>query len=141
MMGASCRIGKGINLKLGRTGMTVYVASRSSRSTGFLSNERDLGENNRDCTVKRTAEEIDAMMAGGRGIPVPVDVSDDNDVAALMVRVKEECGQLDVLVCSAFSTPPNLNGTTFRDNFGKQGAGMWDACHGVGLRGSYMACC
>jgi len=139
--GASRGIGKGIALELGRAGMTVYVASRSSRFTGFLSDERDLGENNRDCTVERTAEEIDAMMAGGRGIPVPVDVSDDDDVAALAARVREECGRLDVLVCSAFATPPNLNGAAFRDDFWKQGAGMWDACHGVGLRGSYVTCC
>lgn len=139
--GASRGIGKGIAIELGRAGMTVYVASRSSRSTGFLSDERDLGENNRDCTVERTAEEIDALSAGGRGVPVPMDVSDDNDLAALATRVRDECGRLDVVVCSAFSTPPNLNGAAFRDDFWKQGAGMWDACHGVGLRGSYVTCC
>lgn len=132
-------IGKGIALELGKAGMTVYVTSRSSRESGFLSTERDLGKENQDCTVERTAEEINAM--GGRGIPIAMDVSNDEDIAALVKRVEKDCGRLDALVCSAFTTPPNLNDASFRDDFWKQGAVMWDACHGVGLRGSYMTCC
>ena len=66
--GASRGIGKGIALELGRAGMTVYVASRSSRTTGFVSDERALGEENVDCTVEGTAEEINAhAMAEGGG--------------------------------------------------------------------------
>mmetsp|Transcript_28986 Transcript_28986/g.47559 ORF Transcript_28986/g.47559 Transcript_28986/m.47559 type:complete len:368 (+) Transcript_28986:58-1161(+) len=139
--GASRGIGKGIALELGRAGMTVYVASRSSRSTGFLSTERDLGEDNRDCTVERTADEINDMAGDGRAIPIPMDISNDDEIAALVEKVKEECGRLDAVVCSAFNTPPDLNDASFRDDFWKQGAPMWDACHGVGLRGSYMTCC
>lgn len=121
--------------------MTVYVASRSARSTGFLSSERDLGEENSDCTVERTAEEINSMAGNGRAIPVPLNVSNDDEIAALVEKVKEECGRLDAVVCSAFTTPPDLNDSSFRDDFWKQGAVMWDACHQVGLRGSYMTCC
>ena len=131
-------IGKGIALELGKAGMTVYVASRSSRG-GFLSEERDLGEENQDCTVERTAEEINAM--GGKGVPIAMDVSNDEEVAALVKQVEKDCGRLDAVVCSAFTTPPNLNDASFRDDFWKQGGVMWDACHGVGLRGSYMTCC
>jgi len=139
--GASRGIGKGIALELGAAGMTVYVASRSSRESGFLSSERDLGPDNRDCTVERTADEINAMNGKGKGIPIAMDVSNDEEVAALVDRVKSECGRLDALVCSAFTTPPDLNDASFRDDFWKQGAAMWDACHGVGLRGTYMTCC
>ena len=139
--GASRGIGKGIALELGRAGMTVYVASRSSRSTGFISNERDLGEENEDCTVERTADEINNMDGPGRGIPIPMDISNDDEIAALVDKVKNDCGRLDTVVCSAFTTPPDLNDASFRDDFWKQGAEMWDACHDVGLRGSYMTCC
>lgn len=147
--GASRGIGKGIALELGRAGMTVYVASRSSRTTGFVSDERALGEENVDCTVEGTAEEINAqamaegggMRGMGRAIPVPMDISNDAELAALAAKVREECGRLDVVVCSAFTTPPNLAGAAFRDDFWRQGATMWDACHGVGLRGSYVTCC
>ncbi|KAL3822694.1 hypothetical protein ACHAXA_009576 [Cyclostephanos tholiformis] len=150
--GASRGIGRGIALELGRAGMTVYVASRSSRSTGFLSDERAHGEDDSDLTVEGTAEEINtraAMDPGGGGgiagmgwaIPVPVDVSNDDELADLAARVRMECGRLDVVVCSAFTTPPNLPGSSFRDDFWRQGAEIWDACHGVGLRGSYVTCC
>lgn len=139
--GASRGIGKGIALELGRAGMTVYVASRSARATGFLSSERDLGEENTDCTVENTADEINSMAGNGRAIPVPLNVSNDDEIAALVAKVTEECGRLDAVVCSAFTTPPDLNDSSFRDDFWKQGAVMWDACHNVGLRGSYMTCC
>jgi len=139
--GASRGVGKGIALELGRAGMTVYVASRSSRSTGFISGERDLGEDNRDCTVERTADEINDMDGNGRAVPIAMNVANDDEVAALVERVREECGRLDAVVCSAFTTPPDLNDSSFRDDFWKQGAPMWDACHEVGLRGTYMTCC
>jgi len=139
--GASRGIGKGIALELGRAGCTVYVASRSSRSTGFTSTERDLGEDNKDCTVERTCDEINNMIGSGKGIPVPFNVANDNEIAALIEKVKNDCGRLDVVVCSAFTTPPDLNDSSFRDDFWKQGAEMWNACHDVGLRGTYMTCC
>ncbi len=140
--GGSRGIGKGIALELGKAGMTVYVASRSSRS-GSMSTERDLGSFE-DCTVERTAEEINEMSGSGKGIAIPMDVSNDVEIAQLVKKVQEESGRLDALICSAFTTPPNLTDASFRDEFWKQDAGsgaMWDACHGVGLRGAYMACC
>ena len=128
-------------MELGRAGMTVYVASRSSRSSGFRSTERDLGPQNADCTVERTAEEINDSDGAGRGVPIAADVSNDDDIASLVEQVRRECGRLDAVICSAFATPPKLNDASFRDDFWKQGADMWDACHGVGLRGTYVTCC
>lgn len=144
--GASRGIGRGIAIELGRAGVTVYVVSRSSRSTGFVSDERDLGEAERGrYTVEGTCDEINSFVVdgggGGKAIPVPMDISNDSEVAALATKVREECGRLDVVVCSAFATPPNLNGASFRDDFWKQGVTMWDACHNVGLRGAYATCC
>ena len=139
--GATRGIGKGIALELGAAGCTVYVAGRSSRKSG-MSSERPLGEEFTDCTVEGTAEEIDALPGPGRGVPAKMDAGDDRQVSALLEKVREEQGgQLDCIVCSAFTTPPELNDASFRDDFWKQGAPMWDACHGVGLRGAYLACC
>ena len=57
-------------------------------------------------------------------------------MAKAISSVAEAEGRLDVLVCSAFSTPPGK----LRDDFWKQGVDMWDACNGVGLRGVYSTC-
>jgi dehydrogenase/reductase SDR family protein 1 len=103
-----------------------------------VSTERDLGENS-DATIEATCEAINA--AGGLGIPVRCDASNDDDIASLLAKVKKEQGWLDVLVCSAFTAPPQLKDATFRDDFWKQGSEMWDACHNVGLRGSYITAC
>ena len=40
--GASRGIGRGIAIELGRAGMTVYVVGRSSTTTGYISQEREL---------------------------------------------------------------------------------------------------
>jgi dehydrogenase/reductase SDR family protein 1 len=70
-----------------------------------------------------------------------LDVRDDNALRALVERVTQETGRLDCLVCSAFSTPPNLNSSDFRGDFFHQGAGMWDAIHNAGLRSCYISAC
>jgi NAD(P)-dependent dehydrogenase (short-subunit alcohol dehydrogenase family) len=125
--GASRGIGKGIALELGAAGATVYVCGRSTRAGG-MSKERALGSDY-DLTVDATCEEIN--QSGGLGIPVQFDATSDSEVAALFQRVRAEQGRLDVLVCSAFTTPPTLNEAKFRDDFWKQGVAMWDACHEV----------
>ena len=143
--GASRGIGKGIALELGRAGATVYVTGRSSRAGG-VTTERALGSHGGegeevDATVDATAEAIDAMPGPGAGVAVVCDAGDDEAVTALVERVQREAGRLDCLVCSAFTTPPQLNGASFRDEFWKQGSPMWDACNSVGLRGVYVAAC
>ena len=122
----------------GRAGATVHVTGRSTRKDGATT-ERPLGEGASDATLDATCEAI--REAGGVGIPIRSDASSDDDVRALMAQVEKEAGRLDVLVCSAFTTPPQLNDAAFRDDFWKQGAQMWDACNEVGLRGVYMAAC
>ena len=149
--GASRGIGRGIAIELGRAGMTVYVVGRSSTATGYISNERELGggtttlEDRNRYTVEGTVDEINALMinkGGGKAIPVPMDITNDEEIAKLATQVRNECNRLDLVVCSAFTTPPNLvNGAAFRDEFWNQGSSMWDACHTVGLRGSYVTCC
>ncbi|KAB8180785.1 SDR family oxidoreductase [Microbispora catharanthi] len=86
--GATRGAGRGIAVQLGAAGATVYVTGRSTR-------ER-RSEMNRPETIEETAELVTA--AGGRGIAVPVDHLDREQVRALVERIDAEQGALDVLV-------------------------------------------
>ncbi len=132
--GASRGIGKGIALELGAAGCTVYCAARSSRG-GFVSDDRPVAASVGDLTVEQTAEKV--SESGGKGIAVPCDCSDEKAIEAIVERIRRDEGRLDVIVPSAFATPPKLADAAFRDDFWKQGMEMWDCCHGVGLRGTY----
>ena len=132
--GASRGIGKGIALELGAAGATVYCAARSSRATG-LSDDRPVANDVGELSVERTAEFVTEQ--GGRGVAVPCDCNDENEIEKVIELIRRDEGRLDVLVPSAFATPPTLADASFRDDFWKQGMAMWDCCHGVGLRGTY----
>jgi NAD(P)-dependent dehydrogenase (short-subunit alcohol dehydrogenase family) len=80
--------GRGIAVELGAAGATVYVTGRSTR-------ER-RSEYDRPETIEETAELVD--RAGGRGIAVRVDHLEPDEVRALVGRIEEEQGRLDVLV-------------------------------------------
>lgn len=136
--GASRGIGKGIAVELGRSGYCVHCVGRSSRTAGQTT-ERAVAADAGELTVEATAEAVSA--AGGRGIAVAADLSEQEAIDAVVKRVRSDEGRLDVLVCSAFTTPPALNNAGFRDDFWKQGATMWDAVHGVGLRSVFLLCC
>lgn len=86
--GATRGAGRGIAVELGAAGATVYVTGRTTR-------ER-RSEMNRPETIEETAELVTA--AGGRGIAVPVDHLDHDQVQALVKRIDAEQGGLDVLV-------------------------------------------
>lgn len=93
MGGSSRGAGRGIALALGDAGATVYVAARTSRD-GPKPVDGAPG------TVEDTAEEVCAR--GGQGIPVRVDLSNEEETAALFRRVEQEQGRLDLMVDSAW---------------------------------------
>jgi NAD(P)-dependent dehydrogenase (short-subunit alcohol dehydrogenase family) len=80
--------GRGIAVELGVAGATVYVTGRTTR-------ER-RSEYDRPETIEETAERVD--RAGGRGIAVRVDHLASDQVRALVRRIEDEQGRLDVLV-------------------------------------------
>ncbi|MGI5917776.1 MAG: SDR family oxidoreductase [Anaerolineae bacterium] len=80
--------GRGIAVELGAAGATVYVTGRTTRA--------QRSEYDRPETIEETAERVDA--AGGRGIAVQVDHLDPEQVRALVARIEDEQGRLDVLV-------------------------------------------
>lgn len=86
--GATRGAGRGIAIELGAAGATVYVTGRTTRT--------QRSEYNRPETIEETAELL--SKAGGRGIAVQVDHLDPDQVRALIARIEDEQGRLDILV-------------------------------------------
>lgn len=80
--------GRGIAVELGAAGATVYVTGRTTRT--------QRSEYNRPETIEETADLV--TQAGGQGIAVQVDHLEPSQVKALIDRVEQEQGRLDILV-------------------------------------------
>ncbi|GEM88222.1 SDR family oxidoreductase [Meiothermus granaticius] len=97
--GATRGCGRGIAIELGAAGATVYCTGRSTQG-----NPSDL---ERPETIEETAELV--TRAGGQGIAVRTDHTQEAEVKALFGRVKEEQdGQLDLLVNDIWGGDPLL---------------------------------
>jgi NAD(P)-dependent dehydrogenase (short-subunit alcohol dehydrogenase family) len=121
--GATRGLGKAIAIALGATGATVYVTGRSER-TGDIPG-----------TLRETAEAVSA--AGGDGIPVRCDHSDDGQINQLFDRVRRETGRLDLLVNNAFPSGAVTSAIGLR--FWEHDLSVWDDIMGVGLRSHFVA--
>jgi NAD(P)-dependent dehydrogenase (short-subunit alcohol dehydrogenase family) len=86
--GATRGAGRGTAVALGEAGATVYCTGRSTRGR--------RSEYDRPETIEETAELVTA--AGGNGIAVAVDHLEADQVEALVHRIDDEAGRLDVLV-------------------------------------------
>lgn len=87
--GASRGAGRGIAVALGSYGCTVYVTGRSENE----------GDGEVSGTIHATAREV--TQAGGQGIAVRCDHSDDEQVRQLVDRVVAEQGRIDILINNA----------------------------------------
>jgi len=101
--GATRGAGRGIAIELGAAGATVWCTGRSSRTEGTAGAGRGVRPSadpfelsGRPETIEETAELVGA--AGGTGIAARVDHLDEEAVAKLVARIREEHGGLDVLV-------------------------------------------
>jgi NAD(P)-dependent dehydrogenase (short-subunit alcohol dehydrogenase family) len=90
--GATRGAGRGIAVQLGACGATVYCTGRSTQGR--------RSEMNRPETIEETAALVAA--AGGRGIAVPVDHLEPQQVRSLVERIEREQGRLHVLVNDIF---------------------------------------
>ena len=86
--GATRGAGRGTACMLGEAGATVYCTGRSVRGK--------LATPNRPETIEETAELVDAH--GGVGIAVQVDHTVEEEVEALVARIRSDYGRLDTLV-------------------------------------------
>src|SRR5215470_10121862 len=87
--GASRGAGRAIAAVLGEAGATVYVTGRTVR--GGPANQEELPG-----TIEDTADEV--TKRGGKGIPARCDHTQENQIVALVEKVKSEQGGLDILV-------------------------------------------
>lgn len=94
--GASRGVGRGIALALGELGATVYVTGRTQREGDALL----------PGTIHATAAEVTAR--GGKGIALPCDHADDDQVRAAFERIAQDSGHIDILVNNAFVVPDGL---------------------------------
>jgi NAD(P)-dependent dehydrogenase (short-subunit alcohol dehydrogenase family) len=94
--GATRGAGRQIAVQLGAAGATVYATGRSTRG--------HRSEMDRPETIEETAELVTA--AGGTGIAVAVDHLVPDHVEALVRRIDEEQGRLDVLVNDVWGGDP-----------------------------------
>ncbi|MBJ7608521.1 MAG: SDR family oxidoreductase [Candidatus Dormibacteraeota bacterium] len=114
--GSSRGIGRVMALRLAAEGAAVVVTGKSEQSTDTLPG-----------SIHSVAEEITA--AGGRALPVRLDVRQEEEVAAMVQRTVDELGSLDILVNNAGALwwKPILETPLKRYDL------MWD----VNVRGSF----
>jgi citronellol/citronellal dehydrogenase len=115
--GASRGIGKAIALRAAADGANVAIAAKTAEPHPKLPG-----------TIYSAAEEIEA--AGGRALPLQVDIRDESQVLAAVAKTVETFGGIDVLVnnASAISLTSTLETPMKRFDL------MW----GVNARGTYL---
>jgi dehydrogenase/reductase SDR family member 1 len=130
--GASRGVGKGIAVALGLTGATVYVTGRSG---GGERSGVDLPG-----TIDETADAV--TSAGGAGVAVRCDHRDDDAVAAVFERIRDEHGRLDVLVNNVWGGYELIHAgeyDVFAAPFWEQPTSVWDSMFAAGVRAHYVA--
>ena len=121
--GGSRSVGRGIALGLGEAGATVYLTGRS--------------------VTDSIAAQVSAL--GGRGVAVPCDHQDDDQVKAVFEQIGQREGRLDLLVNNAWGGYQRLRnrkanpGFKWKDPFWRQPLDLWDDMHIVGVRSNYIA--
>ncbi len=115
--GASRGIGKAIGLRAAADGANIAIAAKTSEPHPKLPG-----------TIYTAAEEMDA--AGGKGLPLTVDIRDEAAVQAAVDRTVEEFGGIDILVNNASAI--QLTGTLATD------MKRYDLMHQINTRGTYV---
>lgn len=115
--GASRGIGLAIALRAARDGANVAIASKTDRPHPKLPG-----------TIHTAAEAIEA--AGGKALPMQVDIRDEEAVAAAAKRCAEHFGGIDILVNNASAI--FLSGTA------ETPMKRFDLMFGVNVRGTFV---
>lgn len=115
--GASRGIGLAIALRAARDGANVAVAAKTDTPHPKL-----------EGTVHTAAAEIEA--AGGRALPLVVDVREEASVAAAIAKTAEAFGGIDIVVNNASAISLTRTPQTEMKRF--------DLMHQVNTRGTYM---
>jgi len=115
--GASRGIGLAIAKRAARDGANIVIAAKSN-----VANPKLPG------TIYTAAEEVEA--AGGKALPLKVDVREEGEVQAAVAQAVERFGGIDILVNNASAIwLAGLSGTPMK---------RYDLMHQVNVRGSYL---
>jgi NAD(P)-dependent dehydrogenase (short-subunit alcohol dehydrogenase family) len=137
--GASRGAGRAIAMELGAAGATVYVTGRSTRGHPAQAYGKLLALSKLPAvpgSVDDTAGEVSRM--GGKGIAVPCDHTNEEDVARLFARVQDEQGRLDLLVNNAWGGHETFDGV-FDAPFWERGMEHWDSMMDRGVRNHLLS--
>ncbi|NJL13650.1 MAG: NAD(P)-dependent oxidoreductase [Microscillaceae bacterium] len=115
--GASRGIGKAIGLRLAREGANIVIAAKTAAPHPKLPG-----------TIFSAAEEME--QAGGRALPLVVDVREEEQVQAAVDKTLETFGSLDILVNNASAI--QLTGTLQTD------MKRYDLMHHINTRGTFL---
>ena len=85
-------------------------------------------------TIDETAKMVNE--AGGVGVPVSVDLGDDEQIVRLYQQIESDHGRLDIHVNNAFKIP---NPPVWGGKFWEHPIQVWDDQVGIGLRAAYVA--
>jgi len=130
--GATRGVGKGVAIALGETGTTVYCTGRSARETMTFPG---LGG-----TVEETAAAV--TKAGGEGVGVVCNHTDDAAVRAVFDRAEAERGRLDILVNSVWGGYESYHRGEPEEMarpFNEQPFDLWDKMFAAGVRAHHVA--
>ena len=115
--GASRGIGLAIGLRAARDGANVAIAAKTSEPNPKLPG-----------TIHSAAREIEA--AGGRALPLTVDVRDETQVRAALDKTAETFGGIDIVVNNASAISMTNSQATEMKRF--------DLMHQINARGTFM---
>jgi citronellol/citronellal dehydrogenase len=115
--GASRGIGLAIALRAAADGANIAIAAKTTQPHPKLPG-----------TIYTAAAEIEA--AGGRALPLAVDIRDDEQVAQAVARTVETFGGIDILVNNASAISPTLTPDTDMKRF--------DLMHQINTRGTFL---
>lgn len=137
--GASRGAGRGCAVELGAAGATVYVTGRSRREQPAPGYEQIQALSNLaqvPGSIDATADEV--TRAGGCGIAVACDHTDEEQVQALFERVQRERGRIDLLVNNAWGGHETFDGV-FQAPFWERPMIHWDAMFDRGVRNHLLS--
>lgn len=127
--GASRGVGKGIAIGLGEAGATVYVTGRTTHGTDV---------DGLPGTIYETAREV--TDAGGQGIAIVCDHSDDAQVERAFEQIAAEQTRLDILVNNVWAGYQRMEHDgmfTWFNKFWEQPFWRWDAMFAAGVRAHF----
>jgi citronellol/citronellal dehydrogenase len=115
--GASRGIGKAIALKIASDGANIAIAAKTDTPHPKLPG-----------TIHQTAEEV--MQAGGKALPLVVDIRDEFQIHAAVKKTVEAFGGIDILVNNASAI--SLTGTL------ETASKRFDLMHQINTRGTFL---